>query len=121
MNIVEQTIRRVFEDTCTAEEFRQGYADISVTRFDGTNQIIRLSAPDNSDRRTWIVTRYAATDDMRSVILPMMAPEFATNEFLNSISPDAVIRLAMRAFALLLGPENLRQLAGTMGLGNTNS
>jgi len=107
MNLIDLALRDL---GLTEADMQRGFKDVAVRLRDGTERTVRLSviAP---RLRPPVLARYIATEDARTLIRPMLAPDCARDDFLDSLTAPSLAKLANVAIGLFVGPENLRQMA----------
>src|SRR5262245_22818507 len=98
----------------TREDFERGFVDATV-EVSGEKLIVRLStlAPDMAKK---VLLRYLATENPRDLIRPIVAPEFAKDDFLDALSSDDLRTLGNKAATLLAGPDYMKSLLKEQGI-----
>ena len=111
---LNQAIHQQFVALGNEEDFRRGWKDLVVQLRNGDKQVIRVivAVRDVADRA---FVRYSQTMDPLDLLPALLEPQFAKPEFLNSILPHELVRLANVGTALLIGPERLKGLLSQQG------
>jgi hypothetical protein len=91
------------------EDFKRGVKDVPIRTIAGAEVIVRLTMISRHLIEP-VLRRYMATEDGRTLVRPMLAPEFARDDFLDTIPPCEVAKLANTAIGLCFGPNGLEHL-----------
>src|SRR5437660_1313490 len=104
----------------TEEDMNRGYIDAPVRTTAGGTQIVRLEPPSEEAAKA-AVARWVNDRNRRAIILSMLEPRFATDEFLDSIVPEDIYKLFLKATILAGGPQvRERLIAGLTPTGAHN-
>jgi hypothetical protein len=97
-------------DGCgTQQDFERGWSDVDVETKVGEPHKIRVSVQSEAHRQR-LISRYAQRSDITAVLPEMLPPQFATDEFMNSIRGNDIITIAHRALGVLFGIRELRRM-----------
>jgi hypothetical protein len=90
-------------------DMQAGFKDVEAELQDGSKRTVRVSAV-APELRDPLLRQYASRADARGLLRPMLADEFASDAFLDSLKPWSLARLANTAVGLLFGAQALKQL-----------
>lgn len=93
----------------TQEDVAQGWKDVAVQTVTGSKHVVRVTALAPS-LREGLIHRYTATDDARVLVRPMVEPQYATDNFLDSLAPGSLAHLANVAIGLFVGQDMLQKM-----------
>ena len=106
---IRSAVNAALDAVVSAEDMQAGFKDVKVLTMAGQEHTVRVGRL-AANLGLKILRKYASSEDPRDLIRPFLAKEFATDAFLDRLTPGSLAQLSNVVVGLAVGPETLRKM-----------